>query len=286
MRWRRASRLSAGCGDRPKATKTAGSGTEGEDTGSMAGATERETISKAGADQIIPKEKKRNITADQRADFDKAMKRYADARKDGAVSGGECSGVSDAFKRVADDNPGLIEARFNQGAVLYECGREDEAARIWTGLKYGPAITNLGYIAWKNNETGRAESLFKRARSRTIRCTASRRASTSLRSCATRLASIERPPAPTSYVKDKPSPTCAQVLALDGNSLQAYATLCFIYFDLKLPDAAILIGTQALKRADEIATGKFEDERVDQAENGKNRVPRGQAKKGKKGKKE
>src|SRR5678815_1791179 len=34
---------------------------------------------------------------------------------------------------------------------------------IWDGLKYGPAITNLGYIAWKNNEQGRAESLFKRA---------------------------------------------------------------------------------------------------------------------------
>ena len=144
--------LLAGCAGSTKTTKTAGSGTEGEDTGSMAGATERETISKAGADQIIPKEKKRNISADQRADFEKAMKRYADARKDGAISGGECSGVSDAFKRVADDNPGLMEARFNQGAVLYECGKEDEAASVWKGLKYGPAITNLGYIAWKNNE--------------------------------------------------------------------------------------------------------------------------------------
>jgi hypothetical protein len=59
--------------------------------------------------------------------------------------------------------PGLLEARFNQGAVLYECGRDDEAARIWEGLKYGPAITNLGYIAWKNNEPGRAESQFQKA---------------------------------------------------------------------------------------------------------------------------
>ena len=46
--------------------------------------------------------------------------------------------VSDAFKRVADDNPGLLEARFNQGAVLAECGREDDAARIWEGLQVRP----------------------------------------------------------------------------------------------------------------------------------------------------
>src|SRR6476469_3696647 len=128
-----------------------------------AAVTERETISTKNAEQIIPKEKKRNISADARADFEKAMKRYQDARKDDGLSRSECSSVSDAFKRVADDNPGLVEARFNQGAVLYECGRDDEAARVWDGLKYGPAITNLGYIAWKNNEQGRAESLFKRA---------------------------------------------------------------------------------------------------------------------------
>ena len=28
---------------------------------------------------------------------------------------------------------------------------------------YGPAITNLGYIAWKSGEPAEAESLFKRA---------------------------------------------------------------------------------------------------------------------------
>ena len=118
----------------------------------------------AGAEQIIPKEKKRDISADaarRLREGDEAVPGRAEGRRPVAVA--SARGVSDAFKRVADDNPGLVEARFNQGAVLYECGREDEAARIWEGLKYGPAITNLGYIAWKNNETGRAESLFKRA---------------------------------------------------------------------------------------------------------------------------
>ncbi len=56
-----------------------------DETGGAA-VTERETISKAGAEQLIPKEKKRAITADQRADFEKAMKRYLDARGDGTIS--------------------------------------------------------------------------------------------------------------------------------------------------------------------------------------------------------
>ena len=75
----------------------------------------------------------------QRADFEKAMKRYAggpEGRR--PLAAPSARSVSDAFKRVADDNPGLVEARFNQGAVLYECGREDEAARIWEGLQVRP----------------------------------------------------------------------------------------------------------------------------------------------------
>src|SRR4029077_13937511 len=90
-----------GCtgGGKP-AAKTAGS--DSEETGMMAGADgEHQTISKAGAAELIPKEKRGNISADARADFDKAMSRYAAAKKSGGVSGGECSSVSDAFKRVA-----------------------------------------------------------------------------------------------------------------------------------------------------------------------------------------
>src|SRR5215510_6197400 len=127
-------------------TKTAREPLPDEEGKGGAAVTERETISTKQAEQIIPKEKKRAISADQRADFEKAMKRYQEAKKgDGGLSRSECSSVSDAFKRVADDNPGLLEARFNQGAVLYECGREDDAIGIWRNMKYGPAISNMGY---------------------------------------------------------------------------------------------------------------------------------------------
>jgi Tfp pilus assembly protein PilF len=228
-----------------------------------AAVTERETISTKQAEQIIPKEKKRNISADARADFEKAMKRYQDAKKgDGGLSRSECSSVSDAFKRVADDNPGLVEARFNQGAVLYECGRDDEAARIWEGLKYGPAITNLGYIAWKNNEPGRAESQFQRAITDDPLHSVEARNNIAqiLRDKARKATGDER----KKYVADAVS-NLRTVLALDSNNLQAFSTLAFIYYDMNMLEMAKLVGNQAIKKAEEIATGKFEEEKVEEA---------------------
>src|SRR4029079_4706723 len=230
-------------------------------SGGAAG-TERETITKAGAEQIIPKEKKRNISADARADFEKATKRYEAARKGDGISGGECSSVSGAFKSVADDNPGLPEARYNQGAVLYECGRTDEAARVWEGLKYGPAITNLGYIAWKNNEPGRAESQFQRAITDDPLHSVEARNNIAqiLRDKARKASGDER----KKYVADAVS-NLRTVLALDSNNLQAFSTLAFIYYDMNMLEMAKLVGNQAIKKAEEIATGKFEEEKVEEA---------------------
>src|SRR5262245_60862152 len=229
-----------------------------------AAVTERETISTKNAEQIIPKEKKRNISADARADFEKATKRYEAAKKGDGISGSECSSVSDAFKRVADDNPGLPEARYNQGAVLYECGRTDEAARVWEGLKYGPAITNIGYIAWKNNEPGRAESQFQRAINDDPLHSVEARNNMAqiLRDKARRASSSEEK---KNYVAQAVS-NLRTVLALDSNNLQAFSTLAFIYYDMNMLEMAKLVGNQAIKKAEEIATGKFEEEKVEEAQ--------------------
>jgi Tfp pilus assembly protein PilF len=274
----------AGCASMAGGTKTSGGKEplpDEVDGKGGAAVTERETISKAGAEQIIPKEKKRNISADARADFEKAARRYQEARggKEG-LSRSECSGVADAFKRVADDNPGLVEARYNQGAVLYECGREDEAASIWQGMKYGPAITNLGYIAWKNNEAGRAESLFNKAIEDDPLHSVEARNNIAqiLRDKARRASSSEEK---KSYVSKAVS-NLRTVLALDSNNLQAFSTLAFIYYDMNMLEMAKLVGNQAIKKAEEIATGKFEEEKIEEAQEGK--AAKGAKKGGKKDK--
>jgi len=267
-----------GCGGtQTPAPKNAGN----EETGTIGGeATEHDTISKAGAEQLIPKEKKRAISADQRADFDKAMQRYEAAKKSGGVTGSECSSVSDAFKRVADSSPGLPEARFNQGAVLAECGRQEDAARIWQGLKYGPAIANLGYMAWKRGEPMEAESLFNKAiETDPLHSVDARNNLAQIqRDKARRASSMEEKKKYVSLAVNN----LRTVLALDSNNLQAFSTLAFIYYDMNMLEMAKLVGNQAINKADEIATGKFAEEKVEEAAEGK----AGKGKKAKKEKKE
>ena len=269
----------AGCSGAGKpAAKTAGD----DETGLLGGADDGGKLGGASnAEQLIPKEKKekkRAISEDQRADFQKAAKRYEAAKKAGGPSGGECSSISNAFKSIADEAPTLVEARFNQGAVLASCGREDDAIRIWESMpKYGPAITNIGFQAWKNNDIARAESLFNRAIADDPLHTVEARNNLAqiLRDKARRASGDEK----KQYVGQAVS-NLRTVLALDSNNLQAFSTLAFIYFDMNMLEMAKLVGNQAIKKADEIATGEFEEEKVEEAADAKGGA------KGKKGKKE
>jgi Flp pilus assembly protein TadD len=54
------------------------------------------------------------------------------------------------------------------------------------------------------------------------------------------------------------------VLALDSNNLQAFATLAFIYYDMNMLEMAKLVGNQAIKKGEEIATGKFDEEKTEE----------------------
>ncbi len=165
--------------------------------------------------------------------------------------------------------------------MYLECGRKSDAVSIWEKLSGGakpfaPALANLGYVAWQGGNKANAESLFKR----------SIQADPLIGSIAARInmAQIYRERARQASGADKKAlndgavKELRRVLALDGNSLQAYAGLCFIYFDLDLPEAAKLVGAQAIKRAQEIATGKFEEEGAVTDESSK-KAKKGKAKK-------
>ncbi len=205
----------------------------------------------------------RQITEDQKEDYEKAVTNYQNAKKNGPLSPSDCSSLASAFKKIADKDPQLLEARDNEATIYLECGEKDKAVGIWNSLTngakpYAPALANLGYLAWQSGNKSNAESLFNRAV----------QADPLIGSIYARinLAQILREQARTASADQKKALNdqavrhLRTVLALDGNNLQAYAGLTYIYFDLGLPDAAKLVGAQAIKRAKEIATGKFEDE--------------------------
>jgi tetratricopeptide (TPR) repeat protein len=224
------------------------------------------------------------VTSDQREDFEKAVAVYQKLRRNGALRGSDCDEAASAFRRVANDNPTMLIARHNEASVYMECGRKQDATRIEEDLarkNYAPALANLGYAAYIGGDSAQAESYFTRsiaADPRAPSIAARINLAQILRDRARRADGAEK----QRLVKDALTHLRA-VLALDGNSLQAYATMCFLYFDLKLPDAAILIGTQAIKRAEEIATGKFDDESIAQTVDRDRERAAASKKKGKKG---
>src|SRR4051812_36819387 len=234
--------------------------------------------------KAAPKTPEARVSADQREDFDKAVSVYQKLKKSGSLRGSDCDEAASAFHRVAEQNPTMLIARHNEASVYMECGRKQEATRIEEDLarkNYAPALANLGYAAWISGDSSQAESYFTRsvaADPRAPSIAARINLAQILRDRARRADGAEK----QRLIKDALTHLRA-VLALDGNSLQAYATMCYLYFDLKLPDAAILIGTQAIKRAEEIATGKFEDENVAQTvDRDRERAASAKGKKGKK----
>jgi len=212
---------------------------------------------------LIRKKSGREVSEDVKADFEKAAADYQNIKKKGPLSPSDCNSLASTFTKLADKNPQLLEARNNEATIYLECGRKDQAVSIWNSLAngakpYAPALANLGYLAWQSGNKANAESLFNR----------SVQADPLIGSIYARinLAQIMREQARTGSegqkkaLNDQAVRHLRTVLALDGNNLQAYAGLCYIYFDLGLPEAAKLVGAQAIKRAKEIATGKFEDE--------------------------
>jgi tetratricopeptide (TPR) repeat protein len=223
--------------------------------------TEEPTASQVLRTPARPPAGTQQLTDEQRAEFERAVASYLKLKKGGVLKNADCSDAAAPFKRLAEENPSMFIARHNEASVYLECGRREEAMRIEEDLarsNYAPALSQLGYVSWRNGETNQAENYFTRAIAadpQTGSISARINLAQLMDEKARRASGGER----ERLIKEAQL-HLRSVLALDGNSLQAYATLCFIYYNQGLPDAAILIGRQSIKRAEEIATGKFEDE--------------------------
>ncbi len=205
---------------------------------------------------------KRDISEAQQKEFDEVVIRWEQARREGSFKK-TCATLASDFGGLARQYPALIEARHNQAAVLFECGQEAEAMPIWEQLATGPkpyaaALAQLGFVAWQKGDEARAEAMFMRsveADKQLGSVSARLNLAQILRDKARRTTSAEEK---GRYYREAVD-HLRTVLAVDGNNLQAYASLCYFYYDREPPlyEMARLVGTQAIWRAEEIATGKY-----------------------------
>lgn len=190
----------------------------------------------------------RDVSSSEKAEFTKVVADWRAASKDG-LSPDECDKLSKAFEEVADDNPKLVEARYDQGAVLERCGRLKEARSIYekaldAAPNYSRALAGLGRLTMRDGDEGRAYEFFDRA----VKADAKNDDAYLGRA----MILHERAKKGDGQAAKDSRNDLRRALAVDAYNMHAYATLALLEYDLagndqeKL-DMARLVTEQARK---------------------------------------
>src|SRR4051812_12755714 len=99
-----------------------------------------------------PKVKK--VAANDRAEFDAAVKKWEEAKKNGLTKA-EAKSLASKFASIAGSKPDVAaQAHFNAGTLLDGAGEQKDAeseyqAALSANPAYGPALNNLGEIYYR-----------------------------------------------------------------------------------------------------------------------------------------
>jgi len=108
-------------------------------------------------------------SAEAKKAFSDVSARYAKAKAAGKLTGAQCESFSSDLKAVYKEyGSQMTMAWFNSGAVLEECGKTEEAEKIYEAIikkepKFDLAYNNLGVIYWNRKKESKALDYFKRA---------------------------------------------------------------------------------------------------------------------------
>ena len=182
-------------------------------------------------------------SAEAKADFEAAVKKYNAAKSDGKLSDAECESTAGAFTKVYQDHGvQMAISYFNAGAVWDECGKPDKAEPI-----YAEVVKKAPKIYWKKGQTDKALDLFKKGveNNKTV-----------ARAARNNVAGLVR----NKYIQtldvntfNEAERSIQGVLALDSGNKAAYENLARLYYDRGIRKdqsylvLANLVITQALR---------------------------------------
>jgi tetratricopeptide (TPR) repeat protein len=194
---------------------------------------------------------KRQVSHEAKGDFGSAIKAYKAAKKGGTLKS-SCVEVAAGFGRVFDSHPKLPEAKFNEGVILGECDKLDRAEAAYQALLakhpgFGPALNNLGELAFRRGQVDAATTYFRKA------------ADVKNSEGYANLALMQRNQAlagNNAAVKDAID-NIHRALAVDSFNIEAYSTMALILYDLSKTrsqlEMARLMCVQATKVDDSYA---------------------------------
>ncbi len=189
---------------------------------------------------------KRQVSKRAKIGFKEALKSYEAAMKAGGITASNCGDLAEKFGNVYEDHPKVPEAKFNQGAILEECGKSRQAEGIYQQLikkhpRFGPALNNLGQMYFKKGAMSAALQYFENA------------AKAKNTEGYANMAVIKRNQAlagDTAAIQAAIS-NIHRSLAVDSNNIEAYGTLALVLYDHAKNDSQLelarLISAQAIK---------------------------------------
>jgi len=205
---------------------------------------------------------KRQLSAEEKASFSSAVKKYKDlaaaAKKAGGWSKADCEAAANAFRAVADSHPKVApDSLFNAGVSYEHCGMTAEAvsayeaassrARSVINRDYAPALVNLGRIYWNQGDKDRAEDHFRRAVAADPKNADARNALA--------VALYEKAKATgQTRAYEEAIGELRRALAVDSSNMNAYTTLALIYYEIARDDRTKLdLAGFVCKQAKEIS---------------------------------
>jgi tetratricopeptide (TPR) repeat protein len=257
----------AACGGgEKKESETAASEKKQEGTRHNGGyvAKENETAPKPPSDeemkakQAAADEKAKKASANERADFQKLVDAYEDAKKKPpGIPADDCSWAR-KFTTSFGGGSFAAQAHFNAGTILEGCGKAKDAEGEYNeALKanpgYGPALTNLGSLYLRQGNVQTAKQWFEKV----INSKAAEQTAAAYNNLALILYNQARDSGDTSLYKEAVS-KLRRALAIDSSSVAAYGLLAQIYYqtaesDRSKLDLAALVCKQAKETDDKYA---------------------------------
>lgn len=243
-----------GCGGEKKETENAATVKRSERASGPA-PLKRETAPKPPSDddvkakQALAAERVKKASSNERKEFVELVDKYEAAKKQpGGIPASDCSSWSRKFLSFGG-GAFAAQAHFNAGTILESCGQaKDAEGEYQEALKanpgYGPALSNLGNIYYKQGNIQTARQWFEKA----IAADPTHNAS-AYNNLAVIIYNQARESGDTAQYKDAVS-KLRRALAIDSDSVVAYALLAQIYYataenDKSKLDLAALVCKQA-----------------------------------------
>lgn len=199
-------------------------------TNGAAGGDAASAIADAPAPDAAPA--RADVSRDAKSDFRKAADFFAEKEK-GAWSSNDCETAASQFRSVAKEHK-LVEAAYMAGLSMHRCNQLGDAQKAYEDAlrmdpNYGPALSNLGDIYYRQGKPDQAKAQWERAIKAQPKLSGARVGLANF--MLTRMRQLQVGSKEWQDLFAAARMELSRALAVEGNNVEAYATYALLYME-------------------------------------------------------